>query len=176
MRRFTPQEAPARPDNEPLSSIELQILELMSQGYTLEAIALKRDRSLHTVKSQVKELYRKLGAVSATHAVGIGFREGWLKVPPEALELVDATMARDRRKAYVRTHLASGLARRAREETGVSVERVSHLCGVPVQSVHYWERTFNIPNTDNALDAYCELLRKMIEAALRPDPLLSLLE
>lgn len=180
-RRRTPQEAAERaPAEARLTDKELALLELLSQGHTIEAIAAQRGRAVGTVRTQARELYRKLGAASAAHAVGEGYRRGLLHVDPEAAKIqekaVDLVAAGRARAEYVRLHLASGLAKKAREQTGVKVERVAELCGVPVQSVHYWERTLNPPSTEGALNAYCELLRVMIESSLRPDPLLSFLK
>jgi DNA-binding CsgD family transcriptional regulator/DNA-binding transcriptional regulator YiaG len=175
MTRRTPEQAAALRADEPLTDREQRILELLAGGHTIEAIAGKFGRSLGTVKTQAQSLYKKLGAANAAHAVSIGYQRGLLKLDPS--QLTDDPVGRRRAQTkYARTHLATGLARRAREEAGLSAERVAHLCGVPVQAVHYWERTHTPPNTDTALTAYCELLSKMIEAALRPDPLLSLLK
>jgi DNA-binding CsgD family transcriptional regulator/DNA-binding transcriptional regulator YiaG len=180
MRRLTPEQAAARGSEEELTDIELEILAKLARGHTIEAIADTRGRSRSTVKTQARELYRKLSAASAAHAVGEGYRRGLLRPDAEAEEvtakIVDARTSLATRSAWIVMQLKSGLAQRAREEAGASPERVAKLCGVSVPAVHYWERTKQAPSTDGAVNAYYELLRLMIESSLKPDPSLAILK
>ena len=62
----------------PLSQRELEVLELISDGYLNKQIANKLGLSAETVKSHVGALLKKLGANSRTHAVAIALRDGLL--------------------------------------------------------------------------------------------------
>jgi DNA-binding CsgD family transcriptional regulator len=52
-----------------LTSREIDVLRLLSRGYTYIEIAGKLGISVHTVTSHIKKSYRKLGAHSAAEAV-----------------------------------------------------------------------------------------------------------
>jgi DNA-binding CsgD family transcriptional regulator len=71
--------AASLPTREPLTHRELEVLELMADGLTSGAIAVRLCLSVETVKSHVAAIYKKLGAKSRPHAVGIGFRQGLLR-------------------------------------------------------------------------------------------------
>jgi DNA-binding CsgD family transcriptional regulator len=55
-----------RPD---LTSREIDVLRLLSRGYTYAEIGANLGISVHTVTSHIKKSYRKLGAHSAAEAV-----------------------------------------------------------------------------------------------------------
>lgn len=52
-----------------LTSREIDVLRLLSRGYTYSEIGGKLGISVHTVTSHIKKSYRKLGAHSAAAAV-----------------------------------------------------------------------------------------------------------
>jgi DNA-binding NarL/FixJ family response regulator len=62
----------------PLTQRELEVLELISQGYSNKQIANKLGLSGETVKSHVRALLKKLDTNSRAHAVAIALREGLL--------------------------------------------------------------------------------------------------
>jgi PAS domain S-box-containing protein len=76
----TPQEAAARAprprDGSTLSRRELEILQLMADGFDNEEISGQLSISLETVKSHVRGVLRKLSARSRTQAAAVGLRRG----------------------------------------------------------------------------------------------------
>jgi DNA-binding NarL/FixJ family response regulator len=67
---------PADEGDEPLTSREHEVLELLGQGLSNKQIARRLEISEHTVKFHVSALYAKLGAASRTDAVSRGARRG----------------------------------------------------------------------------------------------------
>ena len=65
---------------EPLSSRELEVLDLIAAGLTNQQIAARLYVSLHTVKSHARNIYAKLGVSSRTQAAANGRALGLL--PP----------------------------------------------------------------------------------------------
>lgn len=65
----------------PLSQGELHVLELLAAGHTPAAIASELFLSLHTIRSRVKSIHRKLGVHSQGEAIAMAIRSG-LVVPP----------------------------------------------------------------------------------------------
>ena len=63
---------------EPLSSRELEVLDLIAAGLTNQQIAARLYLSLHTVKSHARNIYAKLGVSSRTQAVAKGRALGLL--------------------------------------------------------------------------------------------------
>jgi DNA-binding NarL/FixJ family response regulator len=61
---------------EPLTSRESEVLQLLAQGLANKQIAVSLGISEHTVKFHVSSIYSKLGAASRTEAVSIGARRG----------------------------------------------------------------------------------------------------
>ena len=57
---------------EPLSSRELEVLDLIAAGLTNQQIAARLYVSLHTVKSHARNIYAKLGVSSRTQAAATG--------------------------------------------------------------------------------------------------------
>jgi LuxR family maltose regulon positive regulatory protein len=57
---------------EPLSSRELEVLDLIAAGLTNQQIAARLYVSLHTVKSHARNIYAKLGVSSRTQAAAKG--------------------------------------------------------------------------------------------------------
>lgn len=55
--------------NGPLSPREMQVLQLVSQGWTNRRIAETLSRSANTIDTQIKSIYRKLDVNSRTRAV-----------------------------------------------------------------------------------------------------------
>jgi PAS domain S-box-containing protein len=73
------QEAARRPrsrDNRELTQREVEILQLIAEGFENEEISGQLYISTETVKSHVRRLLQKLDARSRTHAVCLGFRRG----------------------------------------------------------------------------------------------------
>jgi len=65
-----------RPEGNPLSRREREILTLLSRGLTREEIAKDSGLSVNTVKSTLRSIYNKLGAVNRAAAIRIaGSRE-----------------------------------------------------------------------------------------------------
>jgi deazaflavin-dependent oxidoreductase (nitroreductase family) len=64
---------------ENLTSRELEVLALLSQGLPNKLIARELGISEHTVKFHVSALYTKLGASSRTEAVSLGARHGLIR-------------------------------------------------------------------------------------------------
>ena len=67
---------PAEGGDEPLTSREHEVLDLLGQGLSNKQIARRLGISEHTVKFHVSALYAKLGATSRTDAVSRGARRG----------------------------------------------------------------------------------------------------
>jgi DNA-binding NarL/FixJ family response regulator len=65
-----------RPQQETLTTRELEVLSLLSQGLPNKLIARSLGISEHTVKFHVSAIYTKLGAASRTEAVNKGARLG----------------------------------------------------------------------------------------------------
>ena len=66
----------AEPLVEPLTSRELEVLQLIGQGLANKMIAERLHISEHTVKFHVSAIYAKLGVASRTEAVRAGARRG----------------------------------------------------------------------------------------------------
>lgn len=58
----------------------MEVLVLIAQGKTNEEIARILFLSPETIKSHVRHLLGKLNAANRAHAVGIGYRDGWLGI------------------------------------------------------------------------------------------------
>ncbi|MEU1309474.1 helix-turn-helix transcriptional regulator [Streptomyces cinnamoneus] len=72
---------PPRPHlGAPLTDREIEILEAVSHGRTIAAIAVELFLSQNTVKSHLLRINRKLGARGKTHAVAIAYRRGLLDI------------------------------------------------------------------------------------------------
>jgi NarL family two-component system response regulator YdfI len=61
---------------EPLSSRELEVLDLVAEGLSNKLIAHRLNISEHTVKTHVASIFAKLGASSRTEAVSQAIRRG----------------------------------------------------------------------------------------------------
>jgi len=64
--------------NGALSPRELQVLQLVSQGWTNRRIAEALSRSANTIDTQIKSIYRKLDVNSRTRAVRKAMEQGLL--------------------------------------------------------------------------------------------------
>jgi DNA-binding NarL/FixJ family response regulator len=71
-----PTEATIDADMEPLTSRELEVLELMGRGLPNKQIARSLQISEHTVKFHISSIFAKLRAASRTDAVGRAARQG----------------------------------------------------------------------------------------------------
>jgi DNA-binding NarL/FixJ family response regulator len=58
-----------------LTDQQMKILRCLGDGLTYKAIAEKLNRSVHTINSHVKELYKKLGVNKASCAVAKSMSE-----------------------------------------------------------------------------------------------------
>lgn len=63
-----------------ISKRQVQILDLISYGFTRQEIASKVYLSSNTVNSHIKSLYKKLNVHSNTHLVMKGFQTGLLNI------------------------------------------------------------------------------------------------
>lgn len=62
--------------NNLLTSRQIEVLQSMADGDSCKETAIKLYIVTGTVKNHRKDIYNKLGAMSAAHAVAIGIREG----------------------------------------------------------------------------------------------------
>jgi LuxR family maltose regulon positive regulatory protein len=62
-----------------LSHKEYEVLEALFQGFTQEEIAKSSSRSANTIKSAIKRIYEKLGAVNRADAIRIALSRGLLE-------------------------------------------------------------------------------------------------
>jgi DNA-binding NarL/FixJ family response regulator len=70
----------------PLSSRELQVLELVAVGQTNKEIAQTLDISNQTVKNHVSSILRKLAVNDRMQAVFYALSRGWIKDTPPGNE------------------------------------------------------------------------------------------
>jgi DNA-binding NarL/FixJ family response regulator len=61
-----------------LTASELEIVRLISEGFTTKEIAAKKFISFHTVISHRKNIFRKLGVKSISELIMYGINAGWL--------------------------------------------------------------------------------------------------
>ncbi|MDR1430023.1 MAG: LuxR C-terminal-related transcriptional regulator [Spirochaetaceae bacterium] len=73
--------------SETLSHQELTILKSLSQGLAREEIAVEGDISINTVKSVIKNIYNKLGAMNRADAVRIAANSGFMTEPDHTKNL-----------------------------------------------------------------------------------------
>lgn len=66
-------------ENPELSDIETQILTLASSGYSNKDIAIEMNIKEGAVKSNFREIMRKLDARDRTHAVAKALKSGWIE-------------------------------------------------------------------------------------------------
>ncbi len=64
----------------PLSEREMEVLSLLSKGYSNKEIALELDISHQTVKNHVTAILRKLGVNDRTQAVVYALQRGWVRL------------------------------------------------------------------------------------------------
>ena len=62
----------------PITSRELEVLQLVADGLENREIAARLYLSVETVKTHIRHVFSALGARSRAHAVAIGFRTGLL--------------------------------------------------------------------------------------------------
>ena len=67
-----------------LSNREREILDLLAQGLTGEAVAERLVLSAETVKTHIRNAMAKLEAHTRVHAVAIALREGYISPPDDA--------------------------------------------------------------------------------------------
>lgn len=61
-----------------LTDRELQVLDLASQGLTNREVGAKLGLAQETIKTHVRHYLAKLGARNTTHAVALGYQQGYL--------------------------------------------------------------------------------------------------
>jgi DNA-binding NarL/FixJ family response regulator len=61
---------------EPLSDREVEVLDLVAEGFSNKLIAHRLSISEHTVKTHVASIFAKLGASNRTEAVSQAIRRG----------------------------------------------------------------------------------------------------
>jgi DNA-binding NarL/FixJ family response regulator len=69
-----PPSAPSAPPPSGLSPREIEVLQLLADGYRYEQVALHLDISLASVRTYVRRLYAKLGANTKSEATAIALR------------------------------------------------------------------------------------------------------
>jgi len=80
--------------NDNLSSRELEILELTSEGLTDKAIGKRIYLGVETVKSHQKDLYRDIKATNRVHAVRLGIEIGYIGFEPEIDDVVKDSVSK----------------------------------------------------------------------------------
>jgi DNA-binding NarL/FixJ family response regulator len=65
-------------DTAPLTSSELEIVRLISDGLTTKEIASRKFISFHTVISHRKNIFRKLGVTSVSELIMFAIKSGWI--------------------------------------------------------------------------------------------------
>lgn len=65
----------------PLTAAELQVVELLAEGFALKEIGLKLGRAHSTVRTQLHTTYKRLGVLDRAQAVIKCEREGWIGAP-----------------------------------------------------------------------------------------------
>jgi DNA-binding NarL/FixJ family response regulator len=65
-----------------LSPREREIMDLLAQGLTGEAVAERLVLSSETVKTHIRNAMAKLEATTRVHAIAIALREGFISPPP----------------------------------------------------------------------------------------------
>jgi len=67
-----------------LSNREMEVLQLVAKGATNQEIARRLHISNSTVKTHLRNIFKKLGVISRTEAVTYAIRQGWLRVGESA--------------------------------------------------------------------------------------------
>jgi DNA-binding CsgD family transcriptional regulator len=65
-------------ENKAPTPTEQRLLQEMADGFEMKETADRLHISVKTVKSHRSNLYRRIDAMNAPHAVAIGFRKGWI--------------------------------------------------------------------------------------------------
>ncbi len=65
---------------ENLTYQEKEVLELLKLGLINKEIAVKLNVSVHTVKTHLENIYRKLGVLNRVQAVYVSIKRGILKI------------------------------------------------------------------------------------------------
>jgi DNA-binding NarL/FixJ family response regulator len=63
----------------PPSRRQLEILQVISEGFTGKGAAHKLGIAHQTVKNHMDDLKAKLGVIGLPQAIAIAFRKGWIK-------------------------------------------------------------------------------------------------
>lgn len=62
----------------PLTDQQRDLLALVADGHTADAIARRSGVCVDTVKNRLRTVYRLLGVAGRAEAVAVAFRNGWL--------------------------------------------------------------------------------------------------
>lgn len=65
--------------NMDLTPRQIQVLQLMAEGHSEKTCGRILGLSYKTVQDHVVRARQRIGAANRTHAVAIGFRDGWLR-------------------------------------------------------------------------------------------------
>jgi DNA-binding NarL/FixJ family response regulator len=60
------------------TTLDVEILRLMSEGHTTEAVARRVDRSERTVRRRLRTIADEIGVESSIEAVVHAVRQGWI--------------------------------------------------------------------------------------------------
>jgi DNA-binding NarL/FixJ family response regulator len=88
-RRLLARTKPPLPLDTPLTAREIQVLQLLGDGATQEAIAEELFISVKTVATHIQRIITKLGVHSRTEAVAVAYKTGLVVAPTEGSQ--DAT-------------------------------------------------------------------------------------
>jgi DNA-binding CsgD family transcriptional regulator len=121
-------------DPGPLSPREAGVLRFLAEGLSKKQIAHRVNRSIKTIDAQLDAAYKKLGAHSATHALGIAITKGIVGLTLLCLLVVsiqaDRTMIRPRGPARQgRVTSARTTRRRETDGGGTDTELASDFAG-----------------------------------------------
>jgi DNA-binding NarL/FixJ family response regulator len=73
----SPNKSPKQSPQEDLSSREIEILQLLTEGYEYKQIAEKLFLSSHTVRTHIYNIYKKLHVSSKSQAVSLALKKNW---------------------------------------------------------------------------------------------------
>jgi DNA-binding NarL/FixJ family response regulator len=65
-------------DSKALTSSEIEIVRMISQGFTTKEIAFRKNISFHTVNTHRKNIFRKMGVSNVSELIMKAIRFGWI--------------------------------------------------------------------------------------------------
>lgn len=65
-------------ESKALTTSEIEIVKMVSQGFTTKEIALRKNISFHTVNTHRKNIFRKMGVSNASELIMKAIKSGWI--------------------------------------------------------------------------------------------------